>query len=147
VWRSALVSTGSGSDPMADFHEYDNEPSGFIKDVDWVWPPKQLSPPSAEVAILILSCVRVTVDGVSDWCLYLLTTFTRDSWLHLIIVSSLISTLYKLVQHTLSFFSLLCLHQSFPGNGFNSRGFFNCTDQVFSSQTPLQLTLLHLTNF
>jgi hypothetical protein len=32
---------------------------------------------------------------------------------------SLISTLYKSLQHTLSLFSLLCLQQQLPGNGSN----------------------------
>jgi hypothetical protein len=35
-----------------------------------------------------------------DWRLDLLTTLTHDSWLHLIIAPSLISTLYKSLEHT-----------------------------------------------
>jgi hypothetical protein len=62
----------------------------------------------------------LTIDGVLDSRLGLLITLTHDSWLHLIIAPSLISTLYKSLQHTLSLFSLLCFHQSFPVNGFNS---------------------------
>jgi hypothetical protein len=54
--------------------------------------------------------------------------------------TSLNSTLYKSLQQTLGLFSLLCLHKSFPGNGFHQRRFFNCTNQVFPSQTPLQLS-------
>jgi hypothetical protein len=52
-----------------------------------------------------------------DWILDLLTTFTHDSWLHLIIAPSPVSTLNKALQHT-KFVSLLCLHQLFHGNGF-----------------------------
>jgi hypothetical protein len=73
----------------------------------------------------IMSHVRVTINGVLDWRLDLLTTLINDSWLHLIIAPLLISTLYKSLQHMLSLCSLLCLHQSFPGK---------------SSQIPLQLT-------
>jgi hypothetical protein len=40
-----------------------------------------------------------------DWWLDLLTTITHDLWLHLIIAPSLISTLYKSLQHTLSLLS------------------------------------------
>jgi hypothetical protein len=69
--------------------------------------------------LTIFSRAWVTIDGILDWRLDLLTTLTHDSWLHLIIAPWLISTLYKLLQHTPSIFSLLCLHQSFPGNGFS----------------------------
>jgi hypothetical protein len=41
------------------------------------------------------------------WRLDFLTTLTHDSRLHLIITPSLISTLYKSLQHTLNIFSLL----------------------------------------
>jgi hypothetical protein len=44
-----------------------------------------------------------------DWRLDLLTTLTHDSWLHFIIAPLPIFTLYKLLQHTLSLFSLLSL--------------------------------------
>jgi hypothetical protein len=98
------------------------------------------------IILTILSRVRVTLDGVLDWRLDLLTTLTHDSWQHLIIARSLISTFYKSLQHTPSLFSLLCLHQSIPGNGFQQWGFFNCTDQVRPSQTPIQMTLLQLTS-
>jgi hypothetical protein len=82
-----------------------------------------------------------------DWWLDLLTTLTHDSLLHLIIVPSLISTLYKLLQHTLSLFSLLCLHQSFPGNGFwQSRFFSFCTHLVacWLSTVPTKSSLHRL---
>jgi hypothetical protein len=52
---------------------------------------------------LILTRVWVTLDWVLDWILDLLTTLTPNSWLHLIIVPSLISTLYKSLKHTLTF--------------------------------------------
>jgi hypothetical protein len=73
----------------------------------------------------------VTVDWVLDWRLDLLTTLTHYSWLHLIIVPSLISTIYKSLQHMFSLFSLLCLCQLFPGKGFNSG------DSSASTQTSL----------
>jgi hypothetical protein len=40
-------------------------------------------------------------------CLDLLVTLIHDSWLHLSVSPSLISTLYKSLKHTLSLFSLL----------------------------------------
>jgi hypothetical protein len=46
----------------------------------------------------------------------LLATLTHNSWLHLIIVPSLISTLYKSQQQTLSFQS--AVSSPVPGNGF-----------------------------
>jgi hypothetical protein len=49
----------------------------------------------------ILSHVCVNTDRVLDWILDLLPTLTHDSQLHLIIASSLISTLYK--SHAKSF--------------------------------------------
>jgi hypothetical protein len=52
----------------------------------------------------ILSRDWVALDGVLVWRLNLLTTLTHDSWLHLIIAPSLISTLYESVQHTPSRF-------------------------------------------
>jgi hypothetical protein len=53
---------------------------------------------------------------IGDWVYWPLKTW--DSWLHLIILSSLISALYRPLQCMLSLFSLLYLHQSFPGNDF-----------------------------
>jgi hypothetical protein len=67
---------------------------------------------------IVLSRVWVDIDGVLDWWLDLLTILTHDSCLYLIIAPSPSSTLYKSLQHTLSLFSLLYLHQSSPGNGF-----------------------------
>jgi hypothetical protein len=49
-----------------------------------------------------VSRVRVSLDGVLDWILDLLTTLTHNSYLHLIIAPSLISTLYKSLENTLS---------------------------------------------
>jgi hypothetical protein len=54
----------------------------------------------------------VTVNGVLDWWLDLLATLPHDSWLHLILAPSLISTLYKSLQHTLSLSSLFALDVS-----------------------------------
>jgi hypothetical protein len=67
------------------------------------------------LTVVVLSRITVTLDGVLDLRLDLLTTLTHDSWLHLIIAPSLIFTLYKSLQHTLSLFSLL-----FPGKASNS---------------------------
>jgi hypothetical protein len=53
----------------------------------------------------ILSLVCVTIDGVLDLIYWPLKHTTRK--LHLITVPSLISTLYKSLQHTLILFSLL----------------------------------------
>jgi hypothetical protein len=44
--------------------------------------------------------MSVTLDGIFDWMLDLLTTLTHNSWLHLIIAPALISTLYKSLGHT-----------------------------------------------
>jgi hypothetical protein len=48
-------------------------------------------------------CMSVTLDGVVDWTLDLLATLTHDSSLHLVITPSLISTLYKSLEHGKSF--------------------------------------------
>jgi hypothetical protein len=48
----------------------------------------------------------------------LLTIYTHHSELQEITALPLISTLYKSPQHPLSFSSLLCFKQPFPGNGF-----------------------------
>jgi hypothetical protein len=79
------------------------------------------------------------LNGVLDWKLDSLTTLTYDIWLHLIIAPPLISILYKSLQHTPSLFSPLCSHPSFPGDGFKQWIFFNCTHQVFSSQSQGQI--------
>jgi hypothetical protein len=55
-----------------------------------------------------------------DGRFHLLTTLSQYSWLHLIIATSLISTRCGSLQHTPIHFSLLYLHPSFPGSGFNS---------------------------
>jgi hypothetical protein len=55
----------------------------------------------------IHSRVRVTLVGVLDWRLHLFTILTHVSSLKLIIATSLMSTFYKSLQHTLSLFSLL----------------------------------------
>jgi hypothetical protein len=43
-----------------------------------------------------------TIDGVFDWILDLLTTYTHDSELQTITEPSPISTIHKLLQHTRS---------------------------------------------
>jgi hypothetical protein len=67
----------------------------------------------------ILSPECVSIDGVWDWRLDLLTTLLHYS--HLTSSCSTIANLHALQITTArakSFSSLLCLHQSFPGNGF-----------------------------
>jgi hypothetical protein len=68
----------------------------------------------------VLSRVRVTIDAVLDWRLDLLTTLTHDSWLHLLMPSSLIFTVYKSLQHTLNISSPLSLHGRSPLTASNS---------------------------
>jgi hypothetical protein len=51
----------------------------------------------------------VTLDGVLDWTLDLLTTLTHHSLLHLIIAPLQISTLYSSLEHMLSFFPACCV--------------------------------------
>jgi hypothetical protein len=89
----------------------------------------------------------LTIDGVLDRRLDLLTTLTRDSWLHLIIGPSLISTLYKSLEPTLSF-SVCCVfsHSLVTASNSGDSSAFALTllsagsqlHQVFSSQTLLQ---------
>jgi hypothetical protein len=64
----------------------------------------------------IVTCMSDYRRGLG-WRLDLFNTLTHDSLLHLIITASLISTLYKSLQHTLSLFIPLCLQQSLPGSG------------------------------
>jgi hypothetical protein len=66
---------------------------------------------------IIVSLLRVTLDGVLDCILDLLTTYTHDSW---VLASTLTSALYSSLKYTLNLLSLLCLYQSFPGNGYDS---------------------------
>jgi hypothetical protein len=80
---------------------------------------KQMYNASSSIFPFILPCARVTLDVVLDRKLDLLTTLRHDTWLHLIVAPSLISTLHKSLQHMLSLFSVLCLHPSLPGNGSN----------------------------
>jgi hypothetical protein len=61
-------------------------------------------------AVNVLSRDGVTIDGFPIGFI--------DN-LHVVTIAlSLIPTLYNSLQHTLSLFSLLCFHHSFPGNGF-----------------------------
>jgi hypothetical protein len=57
---------------------------------------------SLSMEYIILSRVRVVLDGVLYLILDLLTTLTHNSQLHLIMAPSLISTLYRSLQHALS---------------------------------------------
>jgi hypothetical protein len=52
----------------------------------------------------ILSRVWVTIDGVLDWILNLLTIYTHNSELQIIAAPSLISTFYKSLEHLLILF-------------------------------------------
>jgi hypothetical protein len=63
---------------------------------------------NVKFCIRVLSRVRVALDGVLDCTLNLLSTYR--SQLQISIILSLISTLYKLLQHKLRLFSLSCIH-------------------------------------
>jgi hypothetical protein len=54
----------------------------------------------------------VTIDGVWDWILDLLTTYTRNSEVQVITATSLISTLYKSPQHTLNILQPVFIRRS-----------------------------------
>jgi hypothetical protein len=66
--------------------------------------------------LTVLSLVWVTIDGVwiGDWIYWPLTDCTELSLIHALVFS---------LQHALSLFSLLCLHQSLLLNGFQRRKF------------------------
>jgi hypothetical protein len=78
-------------------------------------------------------------DGVSDWRSDLLTTLIQDSWLHLITAPSLIFTICRSIQHTLSLCRLLRHHQSFPGNGFVSGNSSTALNKSSLHRLPLPL--------
>jgi hypothetical protein len=90
-----------------------------------------------------MSRVRVTLDGVLDWILDLLTTYAHDSELQIITASLLISTIHKLPQQPPSFSILLCLHQPFLATASNSGDSSSSWSQVLSSQPPVQNRLGH----
>jgi hypothetical protein len=92
------------------------------------YPPPSLSHrnisvyfPQLSLLLNLLSRVWVTMDGVliGNWICWALT----DRNYAVNIALSLIHTLYNSLQYALSIFSLFCLHQSFPGNGFQRRTF------------------------
>jgi hypothetical protein len=56
------------------------------------------------VYFILTPHVRETTDGVLDWRLDLLNTYTHNSLLQVIIMLQLISTIYKSPKHTLSLF-------------------------------------------
>jgi hypothetical protein len=72
--------------------------------------------------------------GLDVWiyCIY-----TLSSYLQLIIALSLIYTLYSSSLHTHT--SVLSLHYSYPGNGFQHNN-YNTTCKVFSSQADFQIS-------
>jgi hypothetical protein len=65
----------------------------------------------------IVAWYSVTLDGVLDWILNLLTTYTQDSELQAITAPPSISTIHKSPQHPLSLSSLslqlYAIHQRF----------------------------------
>jgi hypothetical protein len=71
---------------------------------------------------------------VLDWRLDLLTILTHDSWLHLIIAPSFISTLYSSLLHTLSFFQ----------SAFNSRFPITDLNNGDSTTAPIKSSLHRL---
>jgi hypothetical protein len=66
-----------------------------------------------------------------DWYLYLLSAYRTQ--LQVTIALSLIHTIYNSLQHALSLFSLLCLHQ-LPGNGFQRRSFLSFRVHVLTGR-------------
>jgi hypothetical protein len=60
------------------------------------------------------------IDGVLDWILDLLSTYTHDSEPQAITAPSVTSTIYKSPQHPLNRSQPALLQEPFPGNGFNS---------------------------
>jgi hypothetical protein len=74
----------------------------------------------------------VTIDGVLDWTLALLTTLQHDWELQVITAPSLISTLYKSPQHTLSLFQPAV---------FTSRSLVTDSDSGDSSTSALKFSL------
>jgi hypothetical protein len=81
--------------------------------------------------IEILPREGVTIRGGLDW---ILSTSTHDSWLHLIIAPSLISTLYKSIQHTLSYLVFCVFTSRFlataSNSGDSSASTLKCTDSL-----------------
>jgi hypothetical protein len=71
--------------------------------------------------------VYVTLDGGLDCILHLLTTYTNNSELQVITAPSLISTLYKSPQYTLSLFPARCV--------FTSRSLVTACDSGDSSDS------------
>jgi hypothetical protein len=62
-------------------------------------------------------CMSVTIDGVLDWILDLLATYTHDSEERAITTLPLISTIHKSPQHPLSLFQLSVSSPAVPRNG------------------------------
>jgi hypothetical protein len=76
-----------------------------------VWQYNDQDPMQYPVPLLIpvVTCMGDYRWGL-DWRLDLLTTWTHDSWLLFSIVPSLISALYKSLEHRLVFPVCYCLH-------------------------------------
>jgi hypothetical protein len=87
----------------------------------------------------ILSRVRVTLNRVLDWKLDLLITFNKQlvTTLNYSAITDF-HTLQITTAHAKSFQSALI--SRFPITDLKKWRFFECTNQVVPSQTPLQLT-------
>jgi hypothetical protein len=85
----------------------------------------------------MLSRVLVTIDGV--WFGNFIYWNLTDPWLQIIITLSLIHTVCSSLQHVLSLLSLLCLHQSLPGDGFQECLLLPCSCSYRLATVP-QLT-------
>jgi hypothetical protein len=72
------------------------------------------------VGTTILSHVEVTIDGILDWWIDLLTTYARHLELQVITALSLISTLYKSLAHANSFQSVTVSTSHFLAVDFNT---------------------------
>jgi hypothetical protein len=80
-----------------------------------------------------VTCWSVTLDGVSDWILDLLTTYTHDSQLQATTAPQLISTINKSPQHPLSLFQ--------PAVVFTSRSPVTASNSGDSSSSALKSSL------
>jgi hypothetical protein len=79
-------------------------------------------------ALIILSCVLVTIDGVWIGCLDLLAPYTHHSKLWVITALPLISALYSSLLQTLVSSVYYSLHYPLSGNGFYHRNYKSLTE-------------------
>jgi hypothetical protein len=80
----------------------------------------------------------VTIDGVLDWILDLLTTYTHDSEQQVITAPSLISILYKSPQHTPSLLQPAVSSPAIRWCWLLTGRFFSFCTQVLFSQPPIR---------